>query len=36
MNEDMKEAIRKAVTEAINEMGLEQFKKTSFFVSNTK
>lgn len=29
-------AISNAVREAINEMGLEQFKKTSFFVSNLK
>jgi len=36
MNDSIKEAIRKAVTEALNEMGLEQFKKTSFFVSNIK
>jgi hypothetical protein len=36
MNNDIKEAVRKAVTKALNEMGLEQFKKTSFFVSNIK
>jgi hypothetical protein len=29
-------AIRDAVMKALNEMGLEQFKKTSFFVSNIK
>lgn len=29
-------AIRDAVMKALNEMGLEQFKKTSFFASNTK
>jgi DNA-binding protein YbaB len=30
----IKQSISDAVKESINEMGIEQFKKTSFFVSN--
>ena len=32
----MEEALKKAVTKAIEEVGLENFKKTSMFLSNEK
>lgn len=35
-NEDMYNAIAKAVTAAIEEIGITKFKKCSFFMSNRK
>jgi len=34
--QDIKQAIREAVMKTLKEMGLEKFKKTSFFRKNTK
>ena len=36
MNTEVRKALQEAVTQAIKEIGLEQFKKTSFFMSNTR
>ena len=36
MDQKMQEAIAAAVRAAIEEMGMAEFKKTSFFMSNTR
>ncbi|WP_154674560.1 hypothetical protein [Mesorhizobium erdmanii] len=36
MNTEIRKALHEAVTQTIKEIGLEQFKKTSFFMSNTR
>jgi hypothetical protein len=36
MNDEIRKAIAIAVMTALHEMGLDQFKKTSFFVGNRK
>lgn len=36
MNTEIRNALQEAVTQAIKEIGLKQFKKTSFFMSNTR
>lgn len=36
MTEQMKQCLQKAIIQTIREMGLEEFKKTSFFLSNEK
>lgn len=36
MNTSIRKALQDAVAQAIKEIGLEQFKKTSFFMSNDR
>lgn len=36
MNPKIRMALQEAVTQALKEIGLEQFKKTSFFMSSTR
>ena len=36
MTKDIKQVIHAAILHAINEMGMEEFKKCSFFGSNCK
>lgn len=36
MNDEIKKALQEAVFEAIRSVGIENFKKTSFFMSNNR
>lgn len=36
MTDKLKAALREAIIDAINEIGIEQFKKTSLFMSNNR